>query len=267
MNRNEIHTGIVRGILIIASFVILSAASCLRDPAETRFRNLIPEKDFISILNDLHLTNGLLALPSMRTRYMEQDTSSGLYVEIIEGYGYRTGQMDTTIQHYYTRQPKRLIRIYDQMLGRLTEIEARLEKKQLNLPETVFNQWKGSTTYFIPGPGLQEKPCFEITLASPGTFTLVFSVTVYPDDQTCYPNFTAWLSHPDSLETGRRNYLIPIEYIKAGNPHRYTIMGTHTGKESVVLKGCLYDFTSNREGGEPNALIENVAFYYSGTVK
>ena len=248
-----------------ALIIFFSAVSCLKETEKREFKNLIPEKDFVAILTDLHLTNGLLSLPEMRTRYVGKDTA-GLYVEIIEGYGYRTGQLDTTIQYYYIRKPKKLIKIYDQMLGKFTEMDLRLNQKFPDMPENVADQWEGKSSYLLPDGSL-ENPDFEITLTSPGTYTLQFSLTIYPDDQTCKPCFSAWLDNDNSRETAKKNYLPCLRYIKDGAPHTYSITGTHTAKTIVVLKGRLYDFSSNPESGEPNAILENVTFYYSGTVR
>jgi hypothetical protein len=269
MNKKNLFSGIFPGmpILLVTLIILISAASCLKRPEKKEFKRLIPEKDFVSILNDLYLTNGLLGIPGVRNRYMNPRDTSGIYVEIIEGYGYRKGQMDTTIQYYYIRKPKRLIKIYDQMLGKFTELNLRLEQKYITMPVIVDDQWKGSPSYFLPDRGEKEKPGFEITLTSPGTYTLQFSLTIYPDDQTHDPYFTAWLCNADSLESGKRNYLPCFSYIKDGTPHVYTIIGTHTGNTNVVLKGWLYDFASNPDNGGPNALLDDITFYYSGAVR
>jgi len=254
-------------MLIISVIIVLaSAVSCLKITGEREFENLIPEKDFESILYELHLTNGLMSLPGIRIRYPDQDTT-GLYVKIIEGYGYSTGQMDTTIQYYYIKKSKHLIKVYDQMLARFSEIQARVDQKYASASGNVVDQWKGKHSYFMPDTGTAEKPYFEITFATQGTYSFTFSVTVFPDDQTKDPCFRAWLCNADSAETGRKNYLPSIEYLKDGHPHFYTVTGTHTTMERVVIKGYLYDFSNDLDAGLQNAAIENITFYYSGRVE
>ncbi len=255
----------VRGILA-SVFVLLVAGSCFKKTEKTRYREIIPEKDFVSILTDLHMTNGLFTLPKMRIRFMIHDTSE-LYVEIIESYGYSTEAMDTTIQYYYIKRPKKLIQIYDQILGKFSEMETRVEQEYFGSPDYVADQWKGEPSYLLPDPGGAEKPYFEMTLIQPGTYALKFTVTVYPDDQSYDPRFTAWFSNADSSENGRKNYLPAIRYIKDGRPHTYTVAGTFTSNPSVVLKGWLCDYGSNPYYGEQNARIEEISFYYSGVVK
>jgi hypothetical protein len=253
-------------IVLAIIFILPAAISCLKEGEKTKYSNLIPEKDFIAILNDLYMTNGLLSLPDFRTHYMTEDTT-GLYVEIIEEYGYRTSQMDTTIQYYYKRKPKKLIKIYDQMLGKFSEIEARLDQTDPGIPLHVNDKWEGRPAYFLPDPEGKEKADFSIKLAGPGTYTLRFRATISPDDQTFCPCYTVWMCNADSSETGKKYYLPSINYIKDGHPHRYTIIGTNISKSKICLKGFLYDFASNPVAGKPDAVIEDITFYYSGTLQ
>src|SRR4030043_165300 len=267
MNRKPSYIIALYGkIIFVSFFILMTTGSCYNRKEKTNYKDIIPEKDFISILTELHLTNGLLALPEMRRRLMINDTSR-LYVKIIEGYGYSTAAMDTTIQYYYIKNPRKLIRIYDQMLGKFSEMETRLEHEFLASPDYVDDQWEGESSYLLPDPRGTEIPGFELKLTSPGTYALKFSVTIFPDDQSYNPCFTAWLCDADSSETGRKNYLPSIRYIKDGRQHYYTVTGTFTDKSSVILKGRLYDFASNPDSGEQNAIIENISFYYSGAVK
>jgi len=251
---------------LLAIIVLAAGVSCLKQTDNIKFENLIPEKDFESILYELHLTNGLLALPDLRTRYTIQDTS-GLYIKIIEGYGYRTGQMDTTIQYFFIKKSKKLIRIYDRMLARFSEMQARIDKNYASAPANVIDQWKGSHSCFLPDTGNFENASFEIILATQGTYTLTFTVTLFPGDQTKDPGFMAWICDADSVNTGKKNYLSLPKYIKDGQPHYYAVTGTHTSMEKVVLKGSLYHYSSNPDFGAPETVIEDITFYYSGKVE
>jgi hypothetical protein len=267
MNRKFLYSGTLICKIVLASvFILMTAVSCLKSPDKTHYRNLIPEKDFISILTELHLTNGLFAIPEFRTQHMINDTSQ-LYVEIIESYGYTTQAMDTTIQYYYIKKPKKLIQIYDQILGKFSELETRVEKQFLGSAEFVADQWNGPAIVFLPDPGGKEKADFELTFISPGTYSLTYTVTIYPGDQSYDPCFSAWLCNTDSIRTGKKNYLPSIRYIKDGKPHTYTVTGTYPDIARAVFKGRLCDYGSNPDAGEQNAVIENISFFYSGTVK
>lgn len=266
MNKGSANTGVISARLILAAaFMLILSVSCLKQPEKTKFRNLIPEKDFVSILNDIHLANGLMAVPEMRLRFVTQD-STGLYDLIVEGYGYSKGQMDTTIRYYYIKKPKKLISFYDQMLATYSELEAVTNQKYANTSGNVPDQWKGNYSYLLPDTRGSDKPDFELILSTPGTFSLTFSVTVFPDDQTVDPRFSAWLCNADSLATGRKTHIRSLSYLKDGQKHSYTFSGTHTERHAVILKGSFFDYASNPGAGLPNAAIGNIVFYYSGVV-
>jgi hypothetical protein len=175
--------------------------------------------------------------------------------------------MDTTIQYYYIKKPKKLIMIYDQMLGKYSELEARLNKEYLSSPGYVADQWKGEPLYLLPDTGKAGETGFDLTMTNAGEFALKFSVTIYPDDQSYRPCFTAWTCNRDSAETVIKTYLPSIMYIKDGRPHTYTVAGSSKESTGIVFRGRLYDSGNNPDYAIRNARIEDITFFYSGTVK
>ncbi len=240
--------------------------SCFKNEEETRYKNIIPEKTFISILTELHLSNGLFALPKIRTRYMEGDTSR-IYIEIIESHGYSKEAMDTTLQYYYIKKPKRLIKIYDQILGELTEAQARLEIENQDPMKYVPNQWPYSTFYQLTSTNGSDNCDFEVELIPPGTYILRFTAIVFPDDQSYNPSFTCSLFYPDNPDFKKEKPLETIKFIKDGQPHKYRINGSLTGTIPVILRGNFYDFFSDPDYGDIHARIENISLYYTGTIR
>ena len=252
-------------ILILGLFSIVFV-SCFKKHEETSYKNIIPEKAFVSILKELHLSNGLFTLPRIRTRYMEGDISR-IYIEIIESHGYTKEAMDTTLQYYYIKKPKKLIRIYDQMLGEITEMQSRLEIETLPPRDLIPNQWPGHEFFELPDTGESEKSDFELTLIPPGNFILKFTATVFPDDQSFNPCFTALLIDTDTADFKKKKDLPELRYIKDGLPHVYKIQNILTGKVPVILKGSFYDYFSDPDYGKIHARIENISFIYSGTIR
>ena len=86
--------------------------------------------------------------------------------------------------------------------------------------------------------------------------------TLYPDDQSVNPRVTVYLSHPDSIETGRRRYIKTIVYIKDGQPHTYILTMPVPEKTILHLRGWLYNFDNLPYGLEKHAKIENISFTY-----
>jgi hypothetical protein len=91
----------------------------------------------------------------------------------------------------------------------------------------------------------------------------VFSVTLFPDDQSVNPRITAYSCHPDSIETGKRNYFETINYIKDGQPHTYTLIVSVPKNTTLHFKGWLYDFDNHPDEWEKHVSIENISITYT----
>lgn len=255
----------LKRIVISVLFAVL-IVSCFKNEEEPGYRNIIPEKTFISILKELHLSNGLFTLPEIKSRYLENDTSR-IYIEIIESHGYSKESMDTTLQYYYIKKPKKLISIYDQILGELTEIQARLELETHDPMKTMPNQWPYSISCQLPSGGDPNNCDFTLELIPPGTFILEFTAIVYPDDQSFSPCFEASLIYTDTPDLKKNKSVDELRYIKDGHPHRYRITGSLSGETPVILKGGFYSYCSDPDYGKIHARLEDITFYYTGTIR
>ena len=67
-------------------------------------------------MTDIHLADGLLILPKIKTMYSSLDSITA-YTQIIEKHGYTKEIMDKTMKYYFIKDPKKLNKIYDQVLG------------------------------------------------------------------------------------------------------------------------------------------------------
>ena len=253
-------------LIVVSVLFVILIVSCFKNEEQPGYRNIIPEDTFISILKELHLSNGLFALPQIRSRYLENDTSR-IYIEIIESHGYSKESMDTTLQYYYIKKPKKLIKIYDQILGELTEVQARLEIENQDPRKNLPNQWPYSLSCQLPSGGDQKDCSFELELIPPGTFILEYTAIVYPDDQSFNPCFTASVIYTDNPGFKNNKSLDELRYIKDGHPHKYRITGSLSGETPVILKGSFYNFFSDPDYGKIHARIEDITFYYTGTIR
>lgn len=222
-------------------------------------RGLIPEKIFAAIVSEIHLADGLVNLPDIHDKYYQRDTLAN-YTDIVENHGYTQEAMDKTLKYYFTKKPKRLIKIYDHAIGQLTEIETFLMEE---IDEEITQQgglWKGSPVYYLSGISDTTKIYFDHIFYTPGEYKLEFSATVFPSDQSFNPSFTAYTCSADSIVTGKRNFINGIEYLKDGLPHTYTYIFRIQGRLPLVLKGWLYDHENNPGGIYKHAKIENISF-------
>lgn len=246
-------------ILILFSLV---ASSCSGRKNKPDKRNLIPEKELVPILIDIHIADGLLTLPKINFWFSSLDSITS-YHQIIEKHGYTKESMDKTMKYYFINNPRRLNKMYDQVLGILSEMESRVEKESIMEQGRISNLWPGRDFYSFPNSTGNDSTLFDITLYRTGIYKLTFSATLYPDDQSVNPRVAAYLSHPDSIETGRRRYIKTIDYIKDGQPHTYTLTVPAPEKTILHLRGWLYNFDNLPYGLEKHVKIENISFTYS----
>ncbi|MCJ7446426.1 MAG: DUF4296 domain-containing protein [Bacteroidales bacterium] len=260
-SRSEKNSNIILKILLSGIVVSLLACSCSDRSSKTDHNDLIPEKTLISILTEVHIADGLLFLPKIRSTYSERDSVAN-YVDIIERYGYSKETMDRTMRYYFIKKPKKLIRIYDRILDKLSEMETYFTKEEDNTRSLFEDQWTGNSSYYLPDPTGNESVSFDLKLDKPGTYTLTFTVTLFPSDQSFKPHFTAYLCHPDSIETGKRIYLPAINYIKDGYPHTYILSKEIDVNSFAHLKGWFYDYENCRDDWQKHVRIDNISLRF-----
>lgn len=246
-------------ILIVISLVIGSCSS--REP-KLDGKNLIPENDLISLLIDIHITDGLLSIPGINTAYSALDSIS-TYYHVIEKHGYTKETMDNTMKYYFIKNPKKLNRIYDVVLGKLSEMESRIEKESNIEQARLSNLWRGKDFYAAPSVSNIDSTEINLTISNHGFYKLTFTTTVYPDDQAVNPRLTIYSVSADSLETGRRAFLKTLVYIKDGAPHTYYLTLKVPINKVIHFGGSLFDSENRKEGIENHYKIENISLSYS----
>jgi hypothetical protein len=255
-SRNKNRASIIGAVISIV-FILSAFYSC----GDKNARGLIPEKDFTAILTDAYLADGLLSLPSIKNKFSVKDSVS-CYVDIINSHGYTYEQMEKTLNYYFMNDAKELVRIYDNISEKLNAIELNISAEQQK--ETFANEEKTKKNFHfsLPDPELKRKPGFSYDINPPGIFTLVFSVTVYPDDQSYHPSFISWYSASEGQDAGKITYLQEIRYIKDGQPHTYTVKGRIPGDKKSKLEGFFFDYENNPEFSWQHAEILNLNFLF-----
>jgi len=227
-------------------------------------RNLIPKKELVSILTDIHIADGLLTVPRIRNLYSSLDSTS-IYFPIFEKHGYSKETMDKTMRYYFIKNPKELIRIYDQVLGILSMRESLIQKEVVLSESLKGNIWTGNEYYSFPDPSGTDSCNFNLTLGKSGILTLAFSTTLSPDDQSLNPRITTYLCNHDSIETGKKKYIKTFKYIKDGQPHAYSLNFFVPINMTLQLRGTFYDFDNNPGDWEKHVIIENISLSYSSS--
>lgn len=234
---------IFKKILLIFSF-ILAAVSCTSRKNNIDRSGLIPREKFTEIIADIYLTDGLMIQPEIHYWYTSPD-SIGAYRDVIESYGYTKEQFDRTTRFYLVRKPKEMVKIYDDALARLTEMESKTEKEVTEMQAKTTDFWNGRDPLFSPGENGSDSTNFDITLPYWNYYTLSFTLTAYPDDQSAHPRLTAFMCDPDSAESGKKYFVPSLNYAKDGFPHRYSFKINDPVRTHRRLKGTLFDNSSN----------------------
>lgn len=241
---------------------LLLTGSCTSRKSSLDKKNLIPEKELVPLLTDIYLGTGLLNLPKINFWASNLDSIS-TYYQIIEKHGFTKDAVDKTMKYYFLKKPKELNKIYDQILGILSEMESRVEKEFLLDQARSMNLWRGKDFYPFPSISGDDSTNFDLTLFNKGYYTVSFTVTLYPDDQSVNPRPSMYSCSQDSLETGNRQYINSIEFIKDGRPHKYSIVVNGSEKSVRHLIGWLYDCENRTNKFEKHSIIENISISFN----
>jgi len=246
-------------VLIILSLtvVFVMTVSCTSRRSKLDSRNLIPEKELISVLVDIHLTDGLLTIPKINLWASKLDSIT-TYYHVIEKHGYTKEMMDRTLNYYFVNNPKQLSKIYDQVLGILSAMESRAASESDSELAHSSNLWPGKEFYTWPGISYRDTTLFDVTLTKPGIYTLALTVTLFPDDQSLNPRPTIYSCSADSINNGKRSYQKSIPYLKDGMPHTYNFNLKVVNKPRHV-RGWLYNYENRPEGLRKHVQIENIS--------
>jgi hypothetical protein len=253
--------------MIRLTYIILLALSVLSSSCGNRMnrvdrRNLIPENKLVPLLTDIYITDGLIGMPRIVMKYPLVDSVSA-YNHVIEKHGYTKEQLDKTIKYYFIKNPKKLIKIYDKVLGILSEMESRIQKDISKTKIKTGNLWPGLESYSFPDPSGTDSASFDIPLTKPGFYVLSATVALFPDDQSHNPCITAFTCHSDSIETGKRDYIQPVYYLKDGHEHKYTIIFKVPPKTALHLRGSLYNFDNHPDDWQKHLVIQNISAVFS----
>jgi len=246
-----------RYIFIVLIALSVAAASCTGRRNKAVHKGIIPEKDLTSILTEVHIADGLLSLPEIKYKFSKSDTLE-TYIEIFKKYGYSKQVMDRTMRYYFLKNPKKLIKIYDNVLGRLSEMESRVDKELLVFKAGQMNLWPGESFYSLPDPDSKDIAHVDFSSGFYGTLYLKFTLTIYPDDQSTDPAMGLYFSKTDSSGNESIVRYSPVRFIKDGHPHNYsfTLIQNLTG--TVCLKGWFIDQQGISPGRFYNQRIENI---------
>jgi len=246
-------------LYIILSLIILAVlwSSCSSRRTKAEHKDIIPENDLIDILTDSYIADGLLSLPGIFEAFSEGDTLTS-YTDIIEWHGYKKEQMDRTMRFYFIRKPKKLVNIYDKVLGELSKLESVVD---IDFPAARIrglNFWPGEEIYAFPSPYEEDVHELDLLLPQHEAYNINFTMTLYPDDQTVDPRPSLYLSHTDSTGTEQKIYFPSFPYIRDGQPHNYNLFRMNEIPSPVRLRGSFINNSPTPPGRFRHYRVENI---------
>ncbi len=251
----------MRNILLytILSLVLLSSlwSSCSSRRSKAEHRDIIPEKDLIGILTDSYIADGLLSQAGIFEAFSEGDTLTS-YTDIIEWHGYTKEQMDRTMRFYFIRKPKKLVNIYDKVLGELSKLESVVDRDFPAARIRGLNFWPGEELYSFPSPDEDEGHELDLVLPQHEAYNINFTMTLYPGDQSIDPRPALYLSHTDSTGAEQRIYFPSFPYIRDGQPHNYNLFRMNEIPSPVRLRGSFINSSSTPPGRFRHYRVENI---------
>jgi hypothetical protein len=247
----------IRYLLTALLALLIVAGSCSSRKNKAEHKDIIPEKDLISILTDAYLADGLLSIPGIKYKFSQGDTLTS-YIEIIENYGYTKPQMDRTMRYYFIKKPKKLIKIYDKVLGGLSETESIVDKEYSKEINEGQNFWPGKSFYSYPDPTSEDSAGFDFPVSYAQSYRLKFTLTIYPDDQSVNPSLDLYFSHSDTAGNEKRSNISTLPYIKDGQPHTYNILSIQKLSPPVRLKGWFINQEETAPYSEKHFRVDNI---------
>jgi hypothetical protein len=238
-------------VMIIPLTFLISCKS-----SQSRIR-IIPTKDLVDVLTEIYVADGLLAFPPIRLKFSSRDSLAN-YVDIIQNHGYTKERMDYTMRYYFEKKPEKLENIYDQVLTRLNEKQALLEKEVPPSPVISNNLWKGPGSIAVTGTGVNNPVWFSISIKDTGNYTFSFTTAVYTDDQSLNPKVTVFFWRTDSSKTEFRIYWPGVTLPKDGQEHNYSLSKRNSDPAMTHISGWLLDSDPKEGQWGKHAKIENI---------
>jgi hypothetical protein len=242
-------------IRIILSLLIIYAVSCTNDNHKIRKRDLIPVNELVPLLTDLYIGDGLLQYPGVRDKFLNKDTISS-YLDIIKKHGYTKEKVDKTLQYYFVNDSKKLQKIYDMALARLSEIQSRAETEKA--VQVTNDIWDQKTSFTVPDEGTNNSIYFNIPIRDTGFYSLTLTAIIYKNDQSINPRITVFFWKADSAGKQVKKFWDKVDLVKDDLKHNYVAIGRVSDTSFKHISGFLLDGDPQNGRWEKHAKINDI---------
>ncbi len=242
-----------RSIPVIFLLLILTL-SCTHKGDVIRKKDTIPVSKLVPLLTDIYITDGLLSYPPIKNRFKVKDTISS-YVDVIEKHGYTKQQVDRTLKYYFLNNPKKLQKIYDEVLSNLSVIQSGIESSKGKVSGNLWNQ---KDSFSLPEEGASNPLYFTIPVSDTGLYELSLNAKLYSDDESIDPKITVFFWYADSAGNSIRQPWKKTMLIKDNEKHSYSIVARLFNPKYKNIGGFLHDCTAKEGGQKKHSEFSNI---------
>ncbi|MFC2087252.1 DUF4296 domain-containing protein [Bacteroidota bacterium] len=182
----------MRYLISIVLFILFISCDTAR-----RNEGLIPRDDFIQIIVEMHIIEGLF-----QTRQVREQFNQKYYTFYIDDYfeskKYTREQFEKTIE-YYAENFVEYNLIYDKVIEELSKLEALND--QYKLPDGG-NLWQQQHAYHFPEDGKRYKIPFSIPVKGKGEYIISAKFKISRLDESINPHLAAFFWYMDSTGSG-----------------------------------------------------------------
>lgn len=253
---------IMRHTSWIILFFIFSGVACLHQKSKIPKSEIIPEKDLIPILVEMHLADGLMNVSEIRYMYPGRDSISN-YQDILQKYGYDKEIFDRTI-HYYADQTDDLDDLYENVISELTKLYSQIQRTSRQMPQEdkITNLWNQKEVWHLPADGETNPIRFEIPVKGLGKYIITATIRMYEDDESRNPRLTAYFWFDDGTELGFREYFTASPIEKDGIITVHTITHELINRNITHLRGWILDHANQQGKWTKHADVLNIKVHY-----
>ena len=170
-------------VLILGFFLLLSAC-------DGRPRGVLDQKDMTKILIDMHKTEAILSERGLS--YSRYSSKAPYYNFVLKKYGITQAQFDSSLV-WYTKNPKKFGRIYDDVTAQLTKFQKEIKGGKYHAVDTLelakikVNIWMQRTKYILTKDSARTHLDFDFPnqgFMYGDTYILKFLLRIAPEDSS-----------------------------------------------------------------------------------
>lgn len=238
------------------TFFILLFLGCNKTPDY-----VIPKDTLVPLIVDLHLADAVFTNRGVIDLDFDTIDSASYYQSIFNQYSINRVDFDSTMD-YLTAQPRKMDVIYDEVIERLSKMEAEaaeLRDREMELEEEEI--WKGPKNILLPQDSARSKIPFRIK-AKPGTYRITARIRIFLDDESKDPSFVSYFWYDDGTKDGRKINIRKMDLKKNNRFQYYRVTKRLIKPENAFLSGKFVDHENQDSIFTKHAAINDISITY-----